>query len=69
MRELKFTGENCFEVFAFVGDVEALSCFEIHNTDRPVIETPHGQVTCEPGDIIRMEGGGYVVEPPHRGGE
>ena len=62
---IQFTGKNCFEIFAFIGDHEALNCDMIHSTDNPVIQTLEGQMTVSEGDFVikGVKGEFYPCKP------
>lgn len=62
---IQFTGDNGFEVWAFMGDREALDCLELQTTDYPVIQTLEGAMVCTPGDwvIKGIKGEFYPCKP------
>ena len=57
---IRFTGNNAFEVWAFMGREDLLSNTELQTTDHPVIETREGDMTLTPGNwLIRGLSGEY----------
>ncbi len=62
---IQFTGSNCIECLAFMGDRLGVECSEVHTTDCPVIHTLEGDMTASPGDfIIRgVKGEFYPCKP------
>ena len=57
---IQFTGDNAFEVWAFMGCEDLVSNMELQATDHPVIETLEGNMTLTPGNwLIRGLAGEY----------
>lgn len=62
---MRFTGDNAFAVWAFMGRADLIDNLELKPTDCPVIHTLEGEMNTSPGDwIIRgVKGEFYPCEP------
>lgn len=62
---IQFTGDNAFEIWEFMGRNDLLDNMELKHTDRPVIATMEGNMTCSPGDYVikGIKGEFYPCKP------
>lgn len=62
---VQFTGSNCIECLAFMGERDGCNNMEVHTTDFPIIHTLEGDMTASPGDwiICGVKGEFYPCKP------
>ena len=61
---MQFSGNNCFEIMAFMGRTKDVIDAELNQTDYPTIHTLEGDLSTSPGDWIikTIKGELYVCE-------
>jgi hypothetical protein len=59
---VQWTGNNAYEIWAFIGHPELIANMELKNTDTPYIPTKEGNVLPEIGDrITKIDHGIFEV--------